>query len=117
MEDTCSEGCPNYKKYFSKRKGNICPLYIETVWTSEKDHETKVMKDCSPKRSCLMMMDLTNRLIGAQKASEQSRNSSDKVAEKLTGFTNIVGKELQMLSKTICENYLEGDQKGTFLLE
>ena len=85
MQDTCSkEKCPYWKKFYSRKHGQQCPFFVETTWTQEKEHTPKIVMDCSPKRSLLMQMDLSNRLIGAQKAAEQARNESNRVSESLS---------------------------------
>jgi len=93
MKDTClCEKCPLWKKYYSRKNGQCCPNYIETSWTSREDNQPVLIKDCAPKRSVLMMMDMQNRLFGTQQAAEQARNKSEKVSQELLAFTNIIRK-------------------------
>ena len=70
MEHTCtlSNECPLWKKYKEK-----CPNYIQTTWKDDKGN-VKIINDCSPKRTMLMIQELYNRIIGVEKAQEQQRN-------------------------------------------
>ena len=78
MKDTC-----NYKecKLFDLLGGTPeqCPNYQESWWVPEGNGKPVLIKDCAPRRTFLMIQDLSNRLVGVQKASEQSRNNSSKV--------------------------------------
>ena len=78
MESTCIETCKFWKKYKDK-----CPFYLETLWSNDESSTPKVVRDCSPKRSLLVVMDLSNRLLGVQQAAEQERNMQHRVVEKL----------------------------------
>ena len=74
MENTCnSKEC----KLFDLLGGTPeqCPNYIESWWT--KDGTPPVLvKDCSPKRTLLMVQELYNRTITLQQSNEQQRNES-----------------------------------------
>ena len=75
MKDTCGiKSCAMAKKLGIKQP-NQCPNYTETVWTNNETNETTHMVDCAPKRTLLMVMDLSNRLMGVQQAQEQQRNA------------------------------------------
>ena len=75
MEDTC-----NYKecKLFDLLGGTPeqCPNYQETWWTPEGKGKPILIKDCAPRRTFLMIQDLSNRLVGVQKAQEEQRNEN-----------------------------------------
>jgi len=75
MEDTCSKGeCPMWKKFKDK-----CPNYIESWWEPKKpggDGQPKLVHDCAPRRTFLMIQELTNRLIGVEKTNEQQRDTN-----------------------------------------
>lgn len=77
MKDTCNfEEC-----YFGKLfdKAEQCPNFMQSGWKEKEGDEIKIIKDCAPKRTFLMLQELSNRLIGLQKAQEEQRNKSDKV--------------------------------------
>jgi len=75
MENTC-----NYKecKLFDLLGGKPeqCPNYQESWWTPEGKGKPILIKDCSPRRTFLMIQDLHNRLVGVQKAQEEQRNEN-----------------------------------------
>ena len=75
MEDTC-----NYKecKLFDLLGGKPeqCPNYQESWWTPEGKGKPVLIKDCAPRRTFLMIQDLSNRLVGVQKAQEEQRNEN-----------------------------------------
>ena len=78
MEDTCNHrDC----KLFDLLGGTPeqCPNYQESWWTPKDGGKPILIKDCAPRRTFLMIQNLSNQLIGVQKASEQSRNFSAKV--------------------------------------
>jgi len=78
MEDTCNKECPLWKKYKDK-----CPNYVESWWQSNDGGEPKLVKDCAPKRTFLMIQELNNRLVGLQQAQEQQRNLTSTVMTSL----------------------------------
>lgn len=72
MENTCiREKC----EFWNNGK---CPNYIESWWMPPETQGGKpiLIYDCSPKRTFLMIQDLSNRLTGLQKAQEQLRNET-----------------------------------------
>lgn len=87
MEGTCSKDCPLWKKYKEK-----CPNYIEAWWKPDNGNEPKLIKDCAPKRTFLMIQELHNRLISLQQAQEQQRNLTSTVMTSLQG----VAKEMRL---------------------
>jgi hypothetical protein len=102
VKDTHTNECPCYKKYLKKGK-NTCPYYMETIWRSDEEGaQTKVVKDCAPKRTLLIMMELSNRLLGVQQAAEQERNTQHKVLQKL-----IEVQQHQIPNAEFTENLLE----------
>lgn len=82
MDNTCSKECPLWKKYKDK-----CPNYIQTTWTNEKG-EVKLIEDCAPKRTMLMLQEVYNRLVGVEKSQEQQRN-------EFSYFTAIIKNAMQ----------------------
>lgn len=75
MENTCN---PENCKLFNLLGGTPeqCPNYQESWWTPEGKGKPILVKDCSPRRTFLMIQDLHNRLIGVQKAQEEQRNEA-----------------------------------------
>ena len=75
MENTC-----DYKecKLFDLLGGKPeqCPNYQESWWTPEGKGKPVLIKDCAPRRTFLMIQDLSNRLVGVQKAQEEQRNEN-----------------------------------------
>jgi len=75
MENTC-----NYKecRLFDLLGGKPeqCPNYQESWWTPEGKGKPILIKDCAPRRTFLMIQDLSNRLVGVQKAQEEQRNEN-----------------------------------------
>ena len=90
MENTCSKDCPLWKKYKEK-----CPNFIQTTWKDDKGN-MKIINDCSPKRTMLMIQELYNRIIGVEKAQEQQRNEFS--------YLTIMEKEKLLQIKNIAEN-------------
>ena len=75
MEDThCGANCPWVKSGFCN-KLEECPNHIESWWVS-KEGETKLVKDCVPKRLMLQMQALLTRFEGVQGAAEEARNET-----------------------------------------
>jgi len=74
MEHTCQ---PDKCALFILLGGepNQCPNYQESWW-NVKDSKPILIRDCAPKRTFLMIQDLSNRLVGVQKAQEKQRNEN-----------------------------------------
>ena len=72
MEETCFKDCPLWKQF-----GKECPNFIESGWKDEKTGQVKIVKDCAPRRTMLMLQELFNRIVSLEKASNQARNSAD----------------------------------------
>ena len=63
-----------------------CPFYVEMMFTPTpiggKVETAKIVKDCSNKRSLLMLLeDVYPRLAGVQKSNEEMRNASAEARE------------------------------------
>ena len=75
MENTC-----NYKecKLFDLLGGepNQCPNFVESWWTPINSDNPIMIQDCAPRRTFLMIQDLSNRLVGVQKAQEKQRDEN-----------------------------------------
>lgn len=107
MESTCNyPECEFAKQLFDKPEQ--CPNFQEAWWTPGGDKKPILIKDCAPRRTFLMIQDLHNRLIGVQKASEQSRNFSAEVKESQEALgKNLVGvlvKALNVITSRIVVN-------------
>lgn len=75
MENTCNyEEC----KLFELLGGNPeqCPNYQESWWQPDGNGQPVLVKDCSPRRTLLMIQSLYARLEGVQKVQEQQRNEN-----------------------------------------
>jgi len=87
MENTCSkEKC----LLWQLTDGN-CPNYIESWWTPApqmSDRTPVLVSDCAPKRTFLMIQELSNRLTGLQQSHEELRNESVWVQV----VANVIGK-------------------------
>lgn len=78
MKDTCIFKECLVAKRLKLKKGEECINFIEAWWTPEGKKEPLIIKDCSPKRTFLMIQELYNRLIGVEKSQEQMRNEYKK---------------------------------------
>lgn len=75
MKDTCFfEKCGFAKNLFDTP--NECPNYIETWWNPSNENKPVLIRDCAYRRIFLMIQDLSNRLVGVQKAQEHQRNEN-----------------------------------------
>lgn len=72
MENTVCAGC-------TKKK---CPQRVESYWKDERGNIKQVV-DCAPKRTIMMLQELTNRQIANQAACEQMRNELDRFSNRL----------------------------------
>lgn len=78
IKDTCHDKCKFWKKY----KDN-CPNYIETTWIANEGGQLKLIKDCAPKRSLLVSMDVSNRLMALQKEVNTEREMHNRTSSLL----------------------------------
>jgi len=83
MKNTCN---PTECKLFDLLGGTPeqCPNFIESWFTPSDGSKPILVKDCAPKRTFLMISELHQRLIGVEKASEEGRNSTLRLAESVT---------------------------------
>ena len=65
-----------------------CPNYVESWWKNDRG-ETRLVKDCAPKRTLLMIQELYNQQIRLQCAQDEQRNSAMQL-------TNIVARGLTL---------------------
>ena len=68
-----------------------CPFYVEMMFTPTpiggKVETAKIVKDCSNKRSLLMLLeDVYPRLAGVQKSNEEMRNASAEAKDTIMDF-------------------------------
>ena len=103
QQNTCFEECRYRDKKGKFRKS--CPDYMELSWTTESG-EMAATEDCARRRTLLMIMNFDLKLIGVQQASEQERNASHNLTNKLgeiveiaTGKKEIAGETRSLLSK------------------
>jgi hypothetical protein len=73
MKDTClKEKCHLWDLFDQKN----CPNYCESFWKPEDTNQQKLVCDCAPRRTMLMIQDIFNRIICMQQSQEQSRNEA-----------------------------------------
>jgi hypothetical protein len=116
MEDTCKkESCWFYimmkdlvgnKDSSSLLDFKNCPFYQEMIFTpqaiGEKIETAKVVKDCTNKRSLLILLEeIYPRVLGVQKSHEEMRNSSTLTANALFDLLSAVNVKKQLIQKDI----------------
>lgn len=101
MEDTCKPDCKIYKK-LKLKSIEECPNHLRSTWVNDKD-ETRLTNDCAPIRTCLMLTELYNRIIGIQKAQEELRNE--------TVWTQVVAEILGKNSGVNLAKFVEERQR------
>jgi hypothetical protein len=107
MEDTCNfEKCKFGQDFFSKPEE--CFNYKETWW-KPLEGEPKLVKDCTPIRTLLMVQNLHDRLIGVQKSQEEQRNKSDKVINAFVYVMEEAQKQINTKNISKKENGGEND--------
>ena len=116
MEDvkgTCvKEDCQSWKE-----NGNKCPHYMETVWVNESNGVPKILEDCAPRRTVLMLMDMHNQLAGIKIYASQTRSRLDKLCDDSREFMTVHSgeqrnienrvKSIETVSKKLVKNLLE----------
>lgn len=68
-----------------------CPNFIESWWTpgaQTTDAQPVLIADCAPKRTFLMIQELSNRLTGLQQSHEDLRNETVWIQV----VANVIGK-------------------------
>ena len=71
-----------------------CPNYMESWWQpapQATDRTPILVKDCAPKRTFLMIQELSNRLVGVQKSQEELRNETVWVQ----AVAEVIGKNIK----------------------
>ena len=79
MNDTACADCPFKKMGFSE-----CPNYIETLWHEQGNPQPKIVKDCAPKRSLLMLHELYNRTFALQQQTSQTEKELGELRASVT---------------------------------
>jgi len=69
-----------------------CPFSIE-VWWKPSEGNPKLVLDCAPIRTMIMVQELYNQTISLQKAQEQQRNESKKL---MISFSAMVDHALKI---------------------
>jgi len=98
MENTCiKEKCPLWQLLDGK-----CPNYIESWWQPSplSPGPPVLVQDCAPKRTLIMIQDLSNRLVGVQKSQEEARNESVWVQ----AFAEVIGKNMGINLQEFVDN-------------
>jgi len=99
MQDTCNfEQCKFGKSFFNDR--TECFNFIESWWTPHDGGPPKLVGDCAPRRTVLMIQEHYNRLEGIQKAVEEERNADQplkQMARLLLQNVNIGGNDDHVL--------------------
>jgi len=99
MEGTCNyKECVVFKK-LKLRRPEECPNYIEGWW-EESNKEPSIVKDCSPRRTSLMIQDLHNRFVALQKSMEEMRNETVWVQVVAEVLGKSSGVDLEKFVKT-----------------
>jgi len=106
MENTCCFEKCEFAKILMLSNPNQCMNYIESMWMkgpmdgSAGGSRPKLVNDCAPKRTFLMVQELYARQIGTQQAVEQIRNE----IQWTEVVANVVGKNLGLdLEKFVSE--------------
>ena len=97
QQNTCFEGCRYRDKKGKFRK--TCPDYMELNWTNDTG-EACTTEDCSRRRTLLMILGFDSRLIGVQQASEQERNTSHGLVQKLGEIIEISTGKKELANET-----------------
>ncbi len=93
MEDTCRyETCVIAKKFRLKERQG-CPNFIEVVFKDDETGQTKLVGDCAPVRTLLMIQDMFNRLICVQKNQDKQKNKVEPIFELIR--LSMEAKELE----------------------
>lgn len=93
MESTCDfKTCKVASKLRFKNPGQ-CFNNVQSFWLNPDTGIKQDVNDCAPKRTLLMVMDLSNRLTGVQKSQEQQRN----VLKPLEELAQITMEERKLL--------------------
>lgn len=74
MEGTCGkEKCRIWQLLDGE-----CPNYIESWWSPPPTNPGPpvLVEDCAPRRTMLMIQELSNRLLGVEKTQEEARNET-----------------------------------------
>lgn len=112
MENTCDiKSCPVAKRLKIK-KDEECFNFIETWWIPEGKKKPVMLRDCSPKRTLIMIQDLYSRLIGVQQSQEQMRNEYNKSQVVM----NLLTENIQLNFKRILPQTVELEKEKTVKL-
>lgn len=93
IKDTVCEGC-KYKE---------CPNKIESYWKDAQTGELKVVTDCAPKRSMMMIQDMSTQLVSQQAAIEQLRNENHDIKKQLECANNLFLDSSNQVNKLLSE--------------
>ena len=103
-------------------KQGRCPNYLESWWTPKDGGTPILVKDCAPKRSLVMLQELSNRVESLQKELNQVRNADHKLREELVNVLNTKVIEVSLLrgsdqegwggSRRLLQNADRSDESG-----
>lgn len=94
MEGTCrEEKCSHWAE-------GKCPFSFETWW-KPLEGQPKMVRDCAPIRTMLMVQELYNQIVGLHKAQDEQREQSLKVNLAFLKLLNVA-----------IENKMQGEVLG-----
>ncbi len=97
MENTCNYPDCGFAKFHKFKKPDQCPNYLENWFRTNApgaDQTPKLVRDCAPRRTLIMIQELYNRDIGVQQALEQQRNVTFKVVSKFNQILDLTARKL-----------------------
>jgi len=77
VQDTCQkEKCPYWK--LTGNDDRPCPMYVGVTYQPPPTNpgQPHLVHDCAPVRSLLLLQELSNRLVGVERAQEEQRNEA-----------------------------------------
>lgn len=67
-----------------------CPNYIETLWHEKDNPQPRIVKDCAPKRTLLMLQELYNRTFSLQQQVSQGEGQIIELKATLSNLCRLV---------------------------
>jgi len=107
-DPTCDKKCVYWEEY-----GERCPFFIRSGWKDESTGQAKLIEDCAPKRSMLLLMEMSNKMLGLQKSNEQQRNASVDLTKALVGAVEFVNERPGSVRVSVPGGYLEDINKNS----
>lgn len=95
MENTtCGEDCCFVKQGFCKTDRE-CPFYCESIWQTDRGENTKLVRDCYPKRATMETNNLHYRMMVLQSVQEDLRNRLERIEISLSALISQSAEYLQ----------------------